>query len=500
MKFFKKLAMTAVLAAAIFSAAVPWLVTAALPDYVMVFEVHTLGDDTNGGGFVTGGSGTDYSLNNAATQAYTDLVAPSTTTLTSVARPFIAADIDNLINITAGTGFTTGRFRITGVTTGTATVDRAIATMGSTGGTGKLGGALATIQAGVNAMLTTNGSGLYVKNDATYLQADNVFVLNTGGQFGWGWITGYTTTRGDGGRPTLQAQAGMAGADKSIFRLFGGPTGFTINNFILDCNNQAFTGGIHFGSSNFTGARHITAENCSDPGFQMDTNSIGVDLVTINTPAAGISGRQVAFSLANVEMQCIDCRALGSTVNGAIAFFASAGTFVRPICANFTGTTADCFSSGTLEGTQFSIWNAGAYNITRDFFRLNEAQGLDTRVINIQNAAISNVGGYCFDQIGNAPIVAGAMLSDYNGCNPTGALGAYNNWPAGAHDVTLSVSPFTNGASNDFSLNSTAGGGAALKGVGFPGVYVGGGGTGHLDIGALQSSGGAAAVTIGSPF
>jgi hypothetical protein len=38
---------------------------------------------------------------------------------------------------------------------------------------------------------------------------------------------------------------------------------------------------------------------------------------------------------------------------------------------------------------------------------------------------------------------------------------------AGANDVTLTADPYTNEAGNDFSLNATAGGGAACTDTGF---------------------------------
>jgi hypothetical protein len=64
-----------------------------------------------------------------------------------------------------------------------------------------------------------------------------------------------------------------------------------------------------------------------------------------------------------------------------------------------------------------------------------------------------------------------------------------------AHDVSLSVSPFV--SSSNFALNSTGGGGAALKAAGFPGVSPAG--TGYLDIGALQSQAAAgASIAAGS--
>lgn len=53
-------------------------------------------------------------------------------------------------------------------------------------------------------------------------------------------------------------------------------------------------------------------------------------------------------------------------------------------------------------------------------------------------------------------------------------------------NVALTGDPFTNAASGDFSLNATAGAGAACRAAGIPGVFPGGLTTGYLDIGAAQ--------------
>jgi hypothetical protein len=75
--------------------------------------------------------------------------------------------------------------------------------------------------------------------------------------------------------------------------------------------------------------------------------------------------------------------------------------------------------------------------------------------------------------------------------------GARNNITARPGDVTLSGNPFKNSAGNDFALNALAG--AALKAAGIPGVLAVGG-TGYLDIGALQhqesSSGGGGGLPV----
>jgi hypothetical protein len=78
--------------------------------------------------------------------------------------------------------------------------------------------------------------------------------------------------------------------------------------------------------------------------------------------------------------------------------------------------------------------------------------------------------------------------------------GARNNLTAGTGDVTLTAAPFTAGGSGkDWDLNSTAGGGAALKGVGFPGAVGATGSTsttGFPDIGVSQHPDAGGATTI----
>jgi hypothetical protein len=62
------------------------------------------------------------------------------------------------------------------------------------------------------------------------------------------------------------------------------------------------------------------------------------------------------------------------------------------------------------------------------------------------------------------------------------------DWNGSPGDVVLTASPYNNAGAGDFSLNGTAGGGAACRGAGFPGVFPGGTSTEGLDIGAVQTA------------
>ena len=177
-------------------------------------------------------------------------------------------------------------------------------------------------------------------------------------------------------------------------------------------------------------------------------------------------------------------------MNGAVGITGACGGDYRNITiANFTGTTAD---AATCANLQFATtWeNVSIYNITRHAFHYSEAGTTDSRPLFIRNAVISKIGGFCFIQDGTAVFPSANGVSDHNFCDTTTSSpsGFYSGWPAGTGDVTLTTNPWTLPGSNDFSLNSTAGGGAAVKGLGFPGVISSG--TSHMDGGAIQSAAG----------
>jgi hypothetical protein len=89
---------------------------------------------------------------------------------------------------------------------------------------------------------------------------------------------------------------------------------------------------------------------------------------------------------------------------------------------------------------------------------------------------------------GIAATAAGTIVGRYNAFRSNSV--DYLLVDSGLGDVSLSADPFTNAAVGDFSLNSTAGGGAACKAAGYPGTFPNGTTVGFLDIGAVQNNGG----------
>ena len=70
----------------------------------------------------------------------------------------------------------------------------------------------------------------------------------------------------------------------------------------------------------------------------------------------------------------------------------------------------------------------------------------------------------------------------------------WHNYTASVGDIALSGTPFTS-AGTDFSLNATAGAGAACRAAGIPGTLPGAG-TVYADVGALQHSAGGGGTTV----
>src|SRR5580658_5068799 len=171
-----------------------------------VWEVRpTVGSDTNGGGFVTGSSGTDYSQANSKNTVGSDIsttdgVGNGTTTWTSATGNFSTAIVGNIIYL-SGSGITTGWYQVTARGSATSiTLDRSPGT--GTGATMNIGGALATVAQAYTNSVPSNT--VYVKATGSYTVTTALVISlqsnsSPGNPFS---IIGYTSTRGDNGQFT----------------------------------------------------------------------------------------------------------------------------------------------------------------------------------------------------------------------------------------------------------------------------------------------------------
>lgn len=167
-------------------------------DGKLKFRITNAGNDANGGGYYDGGAGTDKST--SAPVIRTDLVlGAGGTTVTSAGTPFDATDVNNIINIVSGTGFTAGRYRVASVAAGVATLSSSAGTGGSTGGTGRLGGQMLTIGLCAAALTAMGAEGALVwLNGTQTISSDTNNVAGGRATFPQGCqIRGYHAVEGD---------------------------------------------------------------------------------------------------------------------------------------------------------------------------------------------------------------------------------------------------------------------------------------------------------------
>lgn len=431
----------------------------------------------------------DFSQQASAQFTYTDITtAGAGLTATSAGHPFGKQQVGNSIVLTSGTNITAGRYVLASVsgTTGTFIGAANLSTGASTNGAGGMGGALAT--PGQFAALFQNGpkgpdvfikAGTYTTTTTSTNVAGGLISYNSingGGVDRTNWCVwcGYNTTRFDDGTPPVYR---CGGATTSNVVLLQG--GFCMARNIKIDGNSTGCGGFFLGG----GANNI-AYRCQATGCTSATGAgVGVggghgEVINCYVTAGG-----VGFSTQNDGNAFVGCVATSCTVSG-FSFNGTISYCFDCIAANCTGTTTDGF-----QGIDFSstLVNCIAYTNGRHGFSM---------AVTASGAAFINCISYGNVNTGFSTSSVESEVFLLN-CAVGGNATAYNT--AQIFNVinlqTLTGNPFTSAGTGDFSLNSTAGAGALCKAAGFPGVFPGIASTGNMDIGAVQSGAGVAAVT-----
>jgi hypothetical protein len=438
-----------------------------------IFEVNSAGDNTNASCFAEGATGSDNTYPTPTVTTYTDLVIDATTNtqITSAANPFSSVSPGRCVRISGGTGFTVGLYSILSQAAGVATLDRAVGTVGSTGGTGKSGGAIATL-----AQLNTdmcNGCRAWVKADGTYsMSAKVTFSYSSSGRT---WIAGYTSTRDDGGKATLQASTAFG--DYLVDANFGSALG-TIRNFIFDVNSQGSSTRCLRLSREFSTMENIECKNATAPGASLirfdNHDQIGRNVYVHDSAYGGTVGVVNNNNANNVV--CYGCVVSTISGNSAIGFYGL--SCFDCVVDTMTGTTTDGFLAGNA--LLLTIDHCVVFNVTRNAVNLDQS-GSKAVVTNCIFSTVLNG----INSTGGTTFRAGDFFNDYNFLyGVTGT--AYTNVTAGSHSGTLSIDPFQAASSRDFRLNNKATGGGAVRAHGTPSSLPGITGTFYPDPGVAQ--------------
>lgn len=469
------------------------------------WEVRTTGVDANGGGFdpVSGTPGTDFSQQDAAQIAFTDLVIDPTTNTncTSVANPFTGAHVGNILNITGGTGFTVQRVQIMSVAAGIATCDKSLGTLSSISGTGNLGGGLKTIGgmglvfaavgvAGNKIWIKYHASNVYSSTSATSNIVNGRLSIAAGTQVLPVVVRGYDTTHGDntGFRPIIKW--GVNAGSTALFSFSN--VGNYLINVMVDGNR-----------ANFTSTRGVSLTQAQQA--VINCKIMGCSAVGVNC-----SGTTSAASLIGCELT--DCTSsavvsISSTMTVLIYGCYFHDNQISNISSTSTGvvTVTRCiFDTNTTAGAGITFTSTGKLQCSECDFYTMFAFAIDlqaaTGEASIANCLFESNGGAYAINTGAASVYGSVYLFNNGFYNNTGTYDTAKI-PAGNVFVSIIQSAgtfFTDAANGDFKPNATAGQGALARAASYPNTFPGGTSS-FQDVGAQQhqdAGGGGLAVPV----
>lgn len=422
--------------------------------------------DANGGGFVADASGSDFSQQAAAQGSGTNLTVDASvnTDVTPDSYTVSAADVGNIIQISAGAGFTTGWYQIVSIQGGTKwRLDRSPAATGTAGGTYRIGGALASPGVAVLAA-EVKGNVVWVRGGTyTIDNNDGPGIPNGILEFSNGAITvhGYGTTRGDitlgsASRPIIEI-----GADYLTILNFS-ISASIIRDIIFDGNRATYGSPTCVSTSNPTMFYNCHVKNF-ETGLLNSNGSIHFCL-TENCEYVGCESKIATFSVSRNNTLAHGFTVYGS--HGAVSNCISHGNYSGFLCGPSSVTVNQCVSyNNTTNGinsfqainfvaTNCIIYGNGGYGISNTY----GASNVFDNAIAVNCAFRNNTSGATL----NIPTI--------NNVNP----------------ITLTADPFVNAAAGNFALNAVAGGGALLRGLGY-GTFPDGLTVGYPDVGVAQS-------------
>lgn len=498
-----------------------------------VFEIRTTATaaNVNGGFFVTGASGSDYSQQDAAQYTFTDLViGADNTTMTSALVPFTSDMVGNGLRVNTGTNFTKTWYEIVSVAGGVAQLDKAAGTAGSTAGGGKVGGALSLASSDDAVFeLAVAGTTYYVKT-GTYVLGGTVNIAAAGTVLKTNKIIGYTSARNDA----------TVGTNRPTFDLTA--AGFTLGDYWRMNNIQlTTTGGV---TALTTGQRNIVV-NCkitdkatsAQTAVSMSNYSQIIDCEIICYRGTCLAGGNTHSVTNSYIHDCLigikntgaggssDCNYSGNLFSGCVTAaiqFSAGNTLLMAISKNTiygaenklgiglslsTGTGVSSFTNNIVYGCVTGVSDADTgYNDSYDDFNCYNNNTTDvtnwvkgpsdiatnptfTSVAQVTGTTATTAAGVLTDNSADfSNVVAGRdFIYIISGTGVT--AGVYGITAATLHTVTPDLAPGNN-ATGDKVYQITTGRnwavGTNMKAMGSPGLFQGGVTTAATDIGAIQ--------------
>ena len=482
--------------------------------------------NVNGGFFVTGATGTDYSQQNAAQYALTGLTTAGAGAVIDYASA--SADmVGNGIKIISGTNFTAGWYQITSIVANTSiTVDRSCCTGAGASGVANIGGAISLQHASDQTFFNTPTAGntIYIKS-GTYTLGAVISSTVTGTQSNPYRITGYYQTRGDS--PTTKAtQPNLIGPFYSgeVFQFWrnicliasSGNTGIDGGGILYQC----------------TVINKDTAPNVA-VYCAFNSSIIGCDISCYRGTGINPNADQI-YVAYNYIHHCVNGVVTGTTAGSSFIgnIFESISTTAISVTASVSGpiafTNNTFYGAASKFGTGISYANATSRQqmiLNNIFYGLTTAVNLSATTNcnlidannfyncttdvtngtkNLLNVALDPGFTGVAEYTGTTATTAGGVLTD-SGANfanvvdgrdylyivsGTGVtVGFYGISSHTSTTITPDLAPGNNATADkvykiiyghDYKV------GTNMKAVGWPGTFPGGYTTNYLDIGAAQ--------------
>lgn len=427
-----------------------------------VWEVRSAtGSDNNGGGYLPGSTGTDYSQQTSPQYALTGLAsAGSGATILSAAAA--ANMVGNIANVVSGTNVTPGLYFVLSVSVGVSiTFDSSVATGVATSVVINIGGARAKLSTTVAA--ATQNNIIYFKGSETVTSTMNLSLSFSGSNiapFSPFSIIGYGSTRGDGGRATFTTATNSVNA----ITYSGGQ--YSFQNLLISCT--AGTPGHGIIANTAAHYYDLSLVNCRITGFNEGIRSpfntqidiVPLTIINCEIDSCTVYGVHTVSRIAILYSYIHDNASDGffmDTVGSQVeAGYLIVGSVIKSNGGDGVHHTTQ--GANNISSCDGHIVNCALINNTGAGYHFSSGTAVSLNIIN----SIIDSNGTGFSGAGNQTIV-GVQFNNAVWNNTT----LRSNFPPGIGEVTLTGDPFTSRSTGDFSLNATAGAGAACKAAGF---------------------------------
>ena len=431
----------------------------------------------NGVGGAAGVVGDDRSQSNAAAFSGATATTDGAGVLSSGTHGFVQADVGNFINLQSCSGgtLTAGIYEVIGVAANAATLNVSPG-LSLTGCTWAEGGAIKVLRGTTGAAFTlaTNmvsqnrafvkaESGQTTAENQTFSQVTVPFTAGTNANRITGYVTSRTETQSAANRATLTLSLGAS----TGFALSN--MGWILENFTINCAGLSSTTGISFGNSHGQ-AVNVRVTNCVTNAVS-SASSTGIAVLASEIDHN--AGPATMGSKGTLRGSYIHDNTAAPAVDASVGGV----TIERNVFYNNSGAAADTLNAQEASVLYNAFYKCGRHCISLATFFRSLVKG--NLLVN-GGATASGCGLYFgsatpiganFAWDGNAYYNNSGgnrcSMDDPNGIgNKQDAIAPYTN----TQDVVMSGNPWTAPDSGDFSLNATAGAGAAVRAASPPAI------------------------------